>query len=206
MIGLSAIAGNGAEPEQPVSLHEVRKHHPPFLEALVEDARVAAAYRGERFRFDSKLDGVLTALRLMLMADAFLALAAYRLNARLQSLGVPLLPHLFKRIAGWSGGIAIGDPVTLEPGVYIPHGQVVIDGFVRIRNGAMISPWVTIGLIGASYKGPDIGLRARIGTGAKVLGEVRIGTGAMIAANSVVLTDVPEGATAVGNPAKAMVD
>jgi serine acetyltransferase len=205
VIGLSAIAGNGSEPE-PVSLHQVRKGHPRFLEALVADARVAAAYRGERFQFDSKLDGVLTGVRLMLMADAFLALAAYRLNARFQAMGVPLLPHVLKRIASWSGGVAIGDPVVVEPGVYLPHGQVVIDGFVRIREGTMISPWVTIGLIGASYKGPDIGPHARVGTGVKVLGEVRVGKGARIAANSVVLSDVPDDATAVGNPAKPAAD
>jgi len=41
-----------------------------------------------------------------------------------------------------------------------------------------------------------------IGTGAKVIGPVRIGAGATIGANSVVLDDVPAGATVVGAPAR----
>lgn len=41
-----------------------------------------------------------------------------------------------------------------------------------------------------------------IGCGAKVLGPVNIGDNAKIAANAVVLTDVPPDSTAVGAPAK----
>jgi serine O-acetyltransferase len=41
-----------------------------------------------------------------------------------------------------------------------------------------------------------------IGAGAKILGSVTIGNHAKIGANAVVLCDVPDGATAVGLPAK----
>ena len=49
---------------------------------------------------------------------------------------------------------------------------------------------------------PTLGNNVVIGAGAKVLGPIYIGNNAKIGANSVVLKDVPEGATAVGIPAK----
>jgi serine O-acetyltransferase len=103
-----------------------------------------------------------------------------------------------------SAQVSIGDPVLVAAGVYLPHGQVVIDGMVEIGPETTISPWVTIGLLTGGYKGPDIGRDVRIGTGAKVLGPVVIGDGARIGANAVVLADVPAGATAVGVPARVV--
>ena len=47
-----------------------------------------------------------------------------------------------------------------------------------------------------------IGGHVDIGAGAKILGPVTIGDHAKIGANAVVVTDVPEGATAVGIPAR----
>jgi serine O-acetyltransferase len=90
----------------------------------------------------------------------------------------------------------------MKPGVYLVHGQVVIDGVVEIRSGVVITPFVTIGLRAPDIVGPTIGRKVRIGTGAKIIGRVRIGDGARIGANSVVLDDVPEGATVVGAPAR----
>jgi len=52
---------------------------------------------------------------------------------------------------------------------------------------------------------PDLGNHVLVGAGAKILGPIRMGDGAKIGANSVVLKDVPEGATAVGIPARILV-
>jgi serine O-acetyltransferase len=43
-----------------------------------------------------------------------------------------------------------------------------------------------------------------VGSGAKILGGVRIGSNVRIGANAVVVRDVPDGATAVGVPARVM--
>jgi serine O-acetyltransferase len=186
----------------PERLRDVRARHPRFRVALLADARVTAAYRGERFEFRSRLDALWQCLRLMVVADAFLAQACYRAKARLQSLGVPVLPWFAHRAAMVFGQVAIGDPVVVAPGLYLLHGQVVIDGFTEIGPGARIAPFVTIGLQAGSFQGPTVGANVWIGTGAKVLGAVQVGNGASIGANAVVISDVPTRATAVGVPAR----
>jgi serine O-acetyltransferase len=181
---------------------EIRARHPRFREAVAADARITALYRGERHEFGSRLDLALQALRLAWSSDAFLAQALYRAKARLQALGVPLLPRLAHKLAMATAQVSIGDPVVLQPGVYIVHGQVVLDGMVEIGPGVAIFPWVTIGLRAGHYRGATVEANASIGTGAKVIGEVTIGAGAQVGANAVVVRDVAPGATVVGAPAR----
>jgi serine O-acetyltransferase len=182
-------------------LAEIRARHPTLWKALVADARTTAAYRGERFQFRSHADELWQVLRLMVVTDAFLAQACYRLKARLQALGVPVLPRLAHRAAMLLAQVAIGDPVVVAPGLYLLHGQVVIDGFTEIGPNVLIAPWVTIGLIEGSFEGPIIASNVSIGTGAKVLGRVRVGPGARVGANAVVVHDVPSRSTVTGIPA-----
>jgi serine O-acetyltransferase len=171
-------------------------------EALVADARVTTAHRFERSEFRSGVDAAAQVMRLMWVSDSFLAQALYRLKARLQAFGVPLLPRLAHHLAIFTGQVSIGDPVVMQPGVYLIHGQTVIDGFTEIRSGTVIAPFVTIGLRAGDLRGPTIGPDALVGTGAKVLGNVTIGAGAKIGANAVVVDDVADGATYVGVPAR----
>lgn len=180
----------------------IRARHPHLREALVEDARVTALYRGERHEFRSRLDAAAQIVRLAWMSDAFLAQALYRIKARLQALGVPLLPRVCHRLAMILAQVSIGDPVVMAPGVYIIHGQFVADGLVEIGPGAVIAPWVTIGLRAGDVRGATLEAGVSIGTGAKVIGPVRIGAGAQVGANAVVVDDVPAGATVVGAPAR----
>ena len=179
-------------------LREVAARQPRFGEALVADAAVTAEFRGERHEFRSGLDAALQIIRLMWSSDAFLAQALYRAKARLQGLGVPLLPRLLHRLAMITGQVVIGDPVVIQPGLYLLHGQVVIDGLTEVGPRARIAPFVTIGLRHGNVVGPRVGADVEIGTGAKVLGAVIVGDGAQIGANAVVIADVEPGATAVG--------
>lgn len=165
---------------------------------------MTATYRGERAEFHSRPDAILQVLRLMWVSDALFAQALYRLKARLQALRVPILPRLAHRLAMCLAQVCIGDPVIVHPGVYLAHGQVVIDGLVEVHSGTVIFPWVTVGLIAGIYQGPIIESGVHIGTGAKVLGPIRIGTGARVGANAVVVEDVPDHATVVGVPARVL--
>ena len=184
-------------------MRERRSKHARFRKAVLADARVAAAHGGDRR--PRRAGGWSRVLRLAWESDSFLALMLYRAKARLQSLGVPVLPRLAHRVAMGLAQVSIGDPVVVQPGVHILHGQVVIDGLVEISGDTVIGPSVTIGLIAGKIVGPTIGRGVRIGTGARILGPLHVGAGAVIGANSVVLSDVPAGATAVGVPARIII-
>jgi serine O-acetyltransferase len=182
----------------------VARRDAPLVAAVVADARITAAQRGDRFEFRSPFDALVQALRLAVVSDAFFAQCCYRMKVAAQRRGIPVIPRLLHRLAMMSAQVSIGDPVIVDAGVYVVHGQIVVDGLTEIGRGTTIAPFVTIGLLAGNYQGPVIGRHVSIGTGAKILGPVRIGDHAKIGANAVVLDDVPPGATAVGAPARVV--
>lgn len=182
-------------------MRDIRARHPRFGEALVADAAVTAEHRGERHEFRSRADAAVQIMRLAWQSDAFLAQGLYRAKARMQAFGLPVLPRICHRLAMAVGQVSIGDPVVVAPGLYLLHGQVVIDGLTEIGSRARIAPFVTIGLRKGDLQGPRIGSDVEIGTGAKVLGRISVGDGARIGANAVVIDNVEPGATVVGSPA-----
>jgi len=88
-------------------------------------------------------------------------------------------------------------------GLMIPHPNgIVIHPDTTIGPNCLLFQQVTIGSRDSSP--PVIGGHVDIGAGAKVLGAIRIGNDVRIGANAVVLTDVEEGSTVVGIPAKVI--
>jgi serine acetyltransferase len=187
-----------APARQPPSL--VPSRHPPFLEALLIDAQVAAMFRG-RYEFRSRLDGVPH-----IAADASDRCVSGA--CRLPREGAPLRTRrpdpawLAHRIAMACGQVSIAETAVVHPGVFIPNGQVVVNGEVEIEPFVILQPWVTVGPFGYGVAGPSIGQGAQIGTGAKILGDVHVGATARVGINAVVLDDVPPNATVVGMPAR----
>lgn len=171
-----------------------------LLEAIARDFAWTAANRWEPLGDRSRPRQLLMCAGL-LVRSRIVAVALFRLKQELRRHRVPVLPAVCDRLAivGWN--VCIGNHTTIGPGLYLPHGNVVIDGIVRIGRQCVIAPWVTIGVNG-SVAGPTIGDNVFIGTGAKVLGGIRVGNGVRIGANAVVLDDVPDGATVVGIPAR----
>ena len=185
---------------------ETRSQQPHLFEAINRDVGAFAAGRGEQHRWHTPAGRVFAMLRLLLVADAYPAMLLYRLRTSLHRNRVPIIPHLLHRCCMMMAQVCIGEPVVIEPGVYLLHGQVVIDGSVSIGSGTQIAPWVTIGLLGGNSQGPTIGNDVFVGTGAKVLGPVTVGDRSMIAANAVVIDDVPPDTTVAGAPALVVAD
>jgi len=88
----------------------------------------------------------------------------------------------------------------------LPHDAngVVISQEAVIGDDCVIYQQATIGTVNGDRRAPVLGNRVFVGTGAKILGPVKIGDDALIGANAVVLSDVPDGATAVGVPARVI--
>ncbi len=122
--------------------------------------------------------------------------------------------HNMKFIARWISqrarrktGIEIHPGATIGKGLFIDHGMgVVIGETTEIGDYCTIYQNVTLGGTGKDQgkRHPTIGNHVLIGSGAKVLGPFRVGDNARIAAGAVVLSEVPENATAVGVPAKVV--
>jgi serine O-acetyltransferase len=187
---------------RPLTLRSRRRLQPKFFEAVVADARTTYFHSGLPFDSSNRLRTLRDVLRLIWSSDGFLAQVVYRFGARMWGLGVPLLPRIARGITMKVAQLSVGDPVIVRPGVSISHGYAVIAGFSEIRSGTLIAPFVTIGLVAGEPRGPLIGNYCTIGTGSKIVGPLRIGNRAKIGANAVVVEDVPEGAVAVGVPAR----
>lgn len=102
-------------------------------------------------------------------------------------------------------GIELPYSVSLGRRVVIEHqGGIVVHGNSRIGDDSIIRQNCTLGIRRIDQPGaaPIIGRNVSIGAGAAILGPVCIGDGSAIGANAVVLSDVPPGSTAVGNPAR----
>jgi serine O-acetyltransferase len=179
------------------------RRRPGLLCAVGEDARRATLLRGGRAP-SSRLGMLLTVIRLMWGGDDFAGVVLYRLRTSLLRARVPLLPRLLDRTCAVLFGLRIGDLVAVGEGLYVPHGNIVIDGITVIGRRAVITPWVCIGLKEGNFVGPTIGDGVFIGAGASVLGPIHVGDRARIAAGAVVVSDVPAGATVAGVPARVV--
>ncbi|SHF45104.1 serine O-acetyltransferase [Lampropedia hyalina DSM 16112] len=111
--------------------------------------------------------------------------------------------------ARWLTGIEIHPGARIGERVFIDHGMgVVIGETAEVGDGSTIYQGVTLGgtsLTKGSKRHPTIGRDVIVGAGAQVLGGFTVGDGAKIGSNSVVTKAVPAGATAVGNPARIIV-
>ena len=104
-------------------------------------------------------------------------------------------------------GIEIHPGATIGRRLVIEHGMgIVIGETAEIGDDCLIYHGVTLGGTGKDVgkRHPTIGNNVLIGTGAKVLGPIKVGDNSRIAANSVVLREIPEDSTAVGIPARVV--
>jgi serine O-acetyltransferase len=100
-------------------------------------------------------------------------------------------------------GIEIHPAASIGEGLFIDHGMgVVIGETAEIGSNVTLYQGVTLGGTGfqTGKRHPTVGDDVTVGSGAKLLGPISVGDRAKIGANSVVIHDVPVGATVVGNP------
>ena len=113
--------------------------------------------------------------------------------------------RLISQFARFLTGIEIHPGATIGKGLLIDHGSgVVIGETAEIGDNCLIYQGVTLGGTGKEHgkRHPTLGNNVMVGSGAKILGPFKVGDNAKIAANAVVLEEVPPNSTAVGVPAK----
>ena len=118
------------------------------------------------------------------------------------------IKFIARLISQWSRfwtGIEIHPGAKIGRRLVIDHGMgIVIGETAEIGDDCLLYHGVTLGGTGKDQgkRHPTLGNNVLVSTGAKVLGPFRVGDNARIAANAVVLSEVPDNATAVGAPAQ----
>lgn len=136
------------------------------------------------------------------------AVALHRLAHALWRGGWRYLPRWLSFVARWFTNIDIHPGARIGRRFFIDHGAgVVIGETAQVGDDVTLYHGVTLGgtTWTAGKRHPTIGDGVVVGAGAKILGPITIGQRARVAANSVVIDDVPEAATVVGIPGRIVV-
>jgi serine O-acetyltransferase len=131
------------------------------------------------------------------------AILAHRVAHAFHGNGSRLAPRVIVYATRALTGIEIHPGARIGDGFFIDHGAgVVIGETTEIGSRVTIYQGVTLGGTGfqRGKRHPTIEDNVTIGSGAKLLGPITVGHGSKVGANTVVVTDVPEHATVVGNP------
>ncbi|MBR2048491.1 MAG: serine O-acetyltransferase [Oscillospiraceae bacterium] len=115
------------------------------------------------------------------------------------------IARFVSQFAKWLTGVEIHPAATIGRRLVIDHGTgIVIGATTEIGDDCLIYQGVTLGGTGVMQgkRHPTLGNNVMVGSGAKVLGPIKIGDNARVAANSVVLREVPANSTVVGVPGR----
>lgn len=133
------------------------------------------------------------------------AMINHRIAHTVNNMGFKFLARYMSQVSGFFTGIEIHPGATIGEEIMIDHGSgVVIGETAEVGNRVILYQGVTLGGTGKDVgkRHPTVGNDVMIGSGAKVLGPINVGNGVKVGANTVVLKDIPKGATVVGIPAK----
>src|ERR1700677_1985024 len=143
----------------------------------------------------------------VLCYPGFHAILAHRFAHWLYLLQIPLVPRIISQFSRFLTGIEIHPGATIGRRFFIDHGSgVVIGETAEIGDDVLLYQGVTLGGTGGEKgkRHPTLGNRVVVGTGAKVLGNIRIGDNVKIGAGSVVVRPVPDNSTVVGVPGRVV--
>lgn len=146
-------------------------------------------------------------LEVLLLYSGMHAVMYHRLAHWFYRHHCPFVARLISQTSRFLTGVEIHPGAKIGKGLLIDHGiGVVIGETAEIGDCCTIYQGVTLGGTGKDKgkRHPTIGNNVMIGAGAKVLGPFTVGDGSKIAANAVVLSEVPPNSTCVGVPARVV--
>jgi serine O-acetyltransferase len=131
-----------------------------------------------------------------------------RIDRRPAGLGRRLLTRCYWplfRLVETAVGVSLPKAARIGPGLRIWHfGGIFLHPDSVVGANCTLRQGVTIGNREQGGPVPVLGDDVDVGAYAQLLGAIRIGHGCKIGAMAVVLCDVPDGATAVGAPARVI--
>jgi len=144
-------------------------------------------------------------LEILLTYSGLHAIINYRIANRLLKCHIPVLPRFISQLTRFFTGIEIHPGAQIGKGLFIDHGMGVVIGETSIiGDNVTLFQGVTLGGTGKERgkRHPSLGNNVVVGTGAKILGNIKIGDNVQIGANAVVIRDVPPSSTVVGVPGR----
>ena len=199
MMKQEALPNNGKMEKIKNKLGKTAKQVASGTKKTVEEIRLdvkATRERDPAARSDAEV---------LLLYSGVHALMAYRVAHKLHENKHYFAARAISQTARFFTGIEIHPGAKIGHGMVIDHGMgVVIGETTEIGDNCTIYQGVTLGGTGKDVgkRHPTLGNNVMVGAGAKVLGPFTIGDNTKIAANAVVLEEMPENCTAVGIPAK----
>ena len=148
-----------------------------------------------------------SAIQILLLYNGLHATFWHRVAHWLHVRKFYFLARCISEITKFFTGIEIHPGATIGRRLVIDHGTgIVIGETAEIGDDCLLYQGVTLGGTGKDVgkRHPTLGNNVMVGSGAKVLGPFKVGDNARIAANSVVLREVPENATVVGVPGRVV--
>ncbi len=156
------------------------------------------------FREDPAAQSV---VEIILCYPGFHAILLHRLAHKLYEKGMMLPARLISQLGRALTGVEIHPGARIGRRCFIDHGMgVVIGETSEIGDDVLLYQNVTLGGTGKERgkRHPTIGNNVVIGTGAKVLGNIRVGNFVKVGAGSVVIRSVPDYSTVVGIPGRVV--
>jgi serine O-acetyltransferase len=135
------------------------------------------------------------------------AIWGHRISHWLWNRGAKLAARVFGELTRILTGVEIHPGAILGTGLFIDHATgIVIGETAEVGDDVTIFHGVTLGGTSSDpgKRHPTVGDRVIIGAGAKILGPIKIGDDSRIGANSVVVKEVPAGASVVGVPGQVI--
>jgi serine O-acetyltransferase len=162
------------------------------------------------YRMDMK--GPIKRLRVILFTEGLWAIAMYRFGQYLyfeapsavrSFLRIPY--EITRKVLELIVDIHLEPNTRIGPGLYVAHyGGIWINPRATLGSNCNLAHGVTIGAPMSAPGAPVLGDRVWLGSGAVVTGPIRIGSGVVVGANSLVVSNLPENAVAVGVPARVL--
>jgi serine O-acetyltransferase len=146
-----------------------------------------------------------TGLEILLLYNGIHATFWYRIAHRLWLWHLRFPARMISQITKFFTGVEIHPAAKIGRRFVIDHGTgIVIGATAEVGDDCLLYQGVTLGGTGkdTGKRHPTLGNNILVGCGAKVLGPFKVGDNSRIAANSVVLREVPPNCTVVGVPGR----